>query len=1645
MNIRIRVLMFFLFAFIITINAQMNINGQTFYGNEWIDYNKTYYKIKVAEDGLYKLDYKTLADIGFFSQGKNAQGIAIINYGKQISLFVSTQGDMGENDYVLFYGRKNRNELDTFLYEGRSNELLNPDISLFTDTNVYYIVYDRDVAKAPRIKLVSPDYSFINVPFSKYYWHTETHNFFNTHHKPVLNNDDVRLSYFWKSEGFIKAFTSSTLDTFACKDVYDDENLMATLNLTLSTNANNVNNKDIFFNDDNIGRDETRINNIARLQFKIPADDINNINFVSIRGESAEQNHGLANANLTFPRTYKFEKNSAYRVSSNDVYFNFSEFVFENNMVYDLSSNALYKTNQKNNITSVYINNPNPKTLEIRSNPIAVDRLIKTNFKNYKESDINYLIISSKKLYSSEGGGSDVINEYKAYRSSNEGGGFKTEVIFDEEIYDQFCYGIVNHPYGFKNMTQYLKTHWKNWEYVFLLGKGREYSSIRTNEQLVSLINESFYLPTYGISSSDLLLFSAGYQIKSDLAIGRLANINMNEIKAYLDKIKTRELALKNPTSNSWLKNVMHLGGGTAPGEKQQIKGYLSRMEEEIESPMFGANVLTFYKENDAQTQIANLPKIEEGINNGLSIINFFGHAAVGTFDFSLDDPSNYQNEGKLPFMFSLGCYSGNICTPIKGVSERFVLIEDKGAVGFIAASGSAYLNRQGDLGIQFYNLANNEFYGKAVGKIVKRINDDFDAKINQNYFSLTNISESSLHQQMVLHSDPALVISGFEKPDYAINYAKISIAPAELTIEKDSFDLIFNIDNLGKAIRDSFDVFIQHILPDQKIASENTIRIAAPNSSTKLIKRLKLKGFNALGLNKIKIKIDSKNEIDESIETNNEIDNNSSENYFPFYVLSNTINTQYPCEFAILNKSHKFELIANTVNIFTEKKNYIIQIDTNKYFNSSLFREQIFLDNLGNIVWTPNLMPENNLTYYWRVSELDKSNLPVQWVESSFTYIADSPDGWTQRHIYQYEKNKLTNLIPKSNQQFAFSDIQQLINVRSQVYIDENNVPFTLVNGSKFNSMTPFRGNADVLNVLVWTRNGIYRNISRTDYGSLNHSSNIFPFDISNEKGRKGLKELTDNLPDSAFVFMFVYLKDQNSTFNTSTWGQDLNSLGYTIYNTMENVGAKQFSKIQTRGIVPYILIYRKGVGVIKEAISENIFQQISETATINSIGFFGMMSANVGPASKWNNFEWNYSNTTGVDTFLRNYVHIYKIDRNGNEVLHKYRFQDQIFDLSNIDAKEYPELRLEFECVDYEDYIPGTIKNWNVFYEGFPDIYLNSTLILPDTIDQGQPIRLSMNTGLVGADNVKNVNYLFKIINSSSFEINEIKTIDELTQLKEQNITVEFDTKNINGNYQIIASANHDMTISEKVTSNNNGVKSIYIKPDKINPLLNVTFDGVNILDGDIVSPSPNIEIDIKDENKYLLLNNNSLAKLELLNLETNEKNIIEISDARLEIIQPTSINDNNIKIIFKPELTDGEYSLLVQSQDASANTSGKIDYNVNFKVVNKKAISNIVNYPNPFSSSTQFVFNLTGDIPDQLRIQIMTMSGKVVKEITKEELGPLKIGTNRTTYRWNGTDDYGSKLANGVYLYRIITSKEFDNSNLGNSKLGKLVIIR
>lgn len=90
-------------------------------------------------------------------------------------------------------------------------------------------------------------------------------------------------------------------------------------------------------------------------------------------------------------------------------------------------------------------------------------------------------------------------------------------------------------------------------------------------------------------------------------------------------------------------------------------------------------------------------------------------------------------------------------------------------------------------------------------------------------------------------------------------------------------------------------------------------------------------------------------------------------------------------------------------------------------------------------------------------------------------------------------------------------------------------------------------------------------------------------------------------------------------------------------------------------------------------------------------------------------------------------------------------------------------------------------------------------------------------------------------------------------------------------------------------------------------------------------------------------------------------------------------------------------------------------------------------VLNYPNPFKTSTQFLINLTGRA--RIRLEIFTVSGRRVRTLdATRDAGEAWID-------WDGRDFAGDAIANGMYLY--VARVDFEGVDRPQQVLrGKLV---
>jgi hypothetical protein len=283
--------------------------------------------------------------------------------------------------------------------------------------------------------------------------------------------------------------------------------------------------------------------------------------------------------------------------------------------------------------------------------------------------------------------------------------------------------------------------------------------------------------------------------------------------------------------------------------------------------------------------------------------------------------------------------------------------------------------------------------------------------------------------------------------------------------------------------------------------------------------------------------------------------------------------------------------------------------------------------------------------------------------------------------------------------------------------------------------------------------------------------------------------------------------------------------------------------------------------------------------------------------------------------------------------------------------------------------------------------------------------------------------------------------------------NFTYCLNTKGLSGNVTLTTFVNPNIQ-PEEYYSNNIITTTFNVIKDNTPPVIDVTFDGIHIMDGDLVSPSPLITVTLNDNSKYLLITNPTSIKILFQSPGGTPVQVSTTNNPNVTVNGQTTKGSNTFSVTYHPQnLADGDYTIIVQGTDVDGNVSGQL-YKITFHVENASTLSNFYPYPNPFSSSTRFVFTLTGQfIPDDLKIQIMTITGKVVREITKAELGHIHIGNNITDYAWNGTDEFGDKLANGVYLYHVTIKDQGSNfehlSTAGDKAFkknyGKIYILR
>ncbi len=120
----------------------------------------------------------------------------------------------------------------------------------------------------------------------------------------------------------------------------------------------------------------------------------------------------------------------------------------------------------------------------------------------------------------------------------------------------------------------------------------------------------------------------------------------------------------------------------------------------------------------------------------------------------------------------------------------------------------------------------------------------------------------------------------------------------------------------------------------------------------------------------------------------------------------------------------------------------------------------------------------------------------------------------------------------------------------------------------------------------------------------------------------------------------------------------------------------------------------------------------------------------------------------------------------------------------------------------------------------------------------------------------------------------------------------------------------------------------------------------------------------------------------------------------------------NTGEISYTLKGNLKSGRYTVKIEVKDKVGN---EVEMTTDFTVEAILGLHNIMNIPNPMTNRTVFTFSLCMEA--EVRIEIYTTAGELVR-VLDEIVG--EMGYNEVA--WDGLDEDGEEVADGVYIYRI-----------------------
>ena len=1184
------------------------------------------------------------------------------------------------------------------------------------------------------------------------------------------------------------------------------------------------------------------------------------------------------------------------------------------------------------------------------------------------------------------------------------------------------------------------------------------------------------------------------------LATGRVVAATPQEALVYLTKLQEYEAQL-NPNQlnpEPWHKNIHHLSGGHAVDEIPAFREYMDSYKRLAERPLFGGKVATTQRvyTGDELPVASYLPN---EVNAGLALITYFGHGSTTTFDLNLGDINDptigYANAKKYPVMMYNGCNAGAAFFNTPTFATDWLLAPSKGSIGMMSESGyslDAPLNQAQSLTYQL--LFNDpQWFGRPIAEVrrevIRRLQPSFKLSL-----ALTEQLLCTIWQ-----GDPALRLYAPAKPDLVASSAALSLSPiapdAAISAASAQFTLNIGVSNPLRITRDSVEIRVTRSFPaprppvtyvfnnhldsqgklqkpfPQAFQRDTVYTVIIPNPS----------GLDVSGDNKFTVELDYRNKIDELDETNNTAT-------LTYAFLKRGLTLLTPTEFAIV-PSPRPRLTAQSNDAAGPVRSYDFQVDSVATFDSPGLQAQTV--SAGPIAsWTPPralLAKRDSAVWYWRARfATPVGTEDAGWQASSFRVIPTAlSGGWSQSHNGQFNRDQLAGVaVATPGNRWSFTPQQQPLTLRTAGGGAPGSAFTFGVRGYGIGAggTVPDVGDCAVkapnLLLVVFDQHSLKRVAMGSGYttcgpaGQLVYHFAANPADeadtldnLNNSAARRAqLLDFLSKVPEGDYVALVSANRLRYAEPELAAALRRVgNLLGSKVLATLKN--GEPWALVAQKKAAGGLALAETGPDRGQVSPATQVIELPYALRTPGQVG--SITSTLIGPAQQWRTLFDVIRPETPTASYQ---LALVGFDVNNKPTVLNPDIKTKNLDMSAFPAATYPYMQLQLALRDSVSRTPPQLGQWLLTYKGLPEGVVRRDLVAAARYDSASLKNQALTTGIirfpVKFDNISQEAF------ASRLQV-QVQLISVATGLAVKTaliaaprdlpandsvltVNASLSVVGLFGKFYVRAVVNPQLQPELYYYNNELRLDAFTVRDTNVPPTLDVAVDGRHILDGELVSPRPIVAVQLKDEDKLRLIKDASYFSVFLQ--RDNQAAVPVDVNGPLVHFSVDNTSGSLAKLEYQPGLTaplpDGTYTLRVQGRDAANASAGTQDYQVKFLVVNASKISNVYPYPNPVTSKAKFVFTVTGEsLPRDMKIQIMTLTGRVVREIFMNELGPLHIGNNITDYAWDGTDQYGDRLANGTYLYRVAIDdptnefKKFTTSGdqAFKNDWGKVVLLR